>query len=198
MFVHARAAEEKFIADGNGVRRNPVMFNDFVVVGPEADPAGLAGGNDVTEAFKTIAAKGTPFASRGDDSGTNKAELKLWKMTGIDPKKTGGAWYRETGSGMGATLNTASQMGAYALTDRATWIAFRNKAGMKIAVEGDKRLFNQYGVILVSPAKHPHVKKADGQAFIDWLVGPEGQKTIAGFKLNGQQLFFPNADQKGV
>ncbi len=197
LFVHARAAEEKFVKDGFGVKRNPVMFNDFVVVGPEKDPAGVAGGKSVTDALAAIAAKGAPFASRGDDSGTHKAELKLWKAAGVDPKK-GGRWYRETGSGMGATLNTANQMSAYALTDRATWIAFKNKAGMKIAVEGDERLFNQYGVILVNPAKHPHVKKADGQAFIDWLTGGAGQKAIAGFKVNGQQLFFPNADKKGV
>lgn len=198
LFVHAKAAEEKFVDSGYGVKRNPVMFNDFVIVGPEADPAGIAGGKNVTDALKTISEKKAPFASRGDDSGTHKAELRLWKAAGIDPEKGSGSWYRETGSGMGATLNTASQMGAYALTDRATWIAFKNKAGMKIAVEGDNRLFNQYGVILVNPEKHPHVKKEDGQAFIDWLVGPEGQKTIGSFKVNGQQLFFPNADQPGA
>ena len=197
LFVHARAAEEKFIKDGFGVKRTPVMFNDFVIVGPEKDPAGVAGGKNVADALKAIAAKGAPFASRGDDSGTHKAELKLWKAASVDPKK-GGSWYRETGSGMGATLNTANQMGAYALTDRATWIAFKNKAGMKISVEGDKRLFNQYGVILVNPAKHPHVKKADGQAFIDWLTGGAGQKAISDFKLNGQQLFFPNAGDAGA
>ena len=197
LFVHARAAEEKFIKDGFGVKRTPVMFNDFVIVGPEKDPAGVAGGKNVTDALKAIAAKGAAFASRGDDSGTHKAELKLWKSAGVDPKK-GGSWYRETGSGMGATLNTANQMGAYALTDRATWIAFKNKAGMKISFEGDKRLFNQYGVILVNPAKHAHVKKVDGQAFIDWLTGGAGQKAISDFKLNGQQLFFPNAGDAGA
>jgi tungstate transport system substrate-binding protein len=198
VFVHARAAEKKFIAEGNGVRRNPVMFNDFVIIGPEKDPAGIAGGKDVTAALKTISEKGALFASRGDDSGTHKAERQLWKAAGIDPESVGGDWYRELGAGMGATLNTASQLGAYVMSDRATWIAFKNKAGLKIVVEGDKRLFNQYGVILVNPAKHPHVKKQDGQAFIDWLVGPDGQSAIAGFKLNDQQLFFPNANVEGA
>lgn len=197
VFVHARAAEEKFVAEGNGVKRVPVMFNDFVVVGSAKDPAGIGGGKDVTAALQKIAKAGALFASRGDDSGTHKAELRLWKAAGVDPKQ-GGDWYRELGSGMGATLNTASQLGAYVLSDRATWIAFKNKADMKIAVEGDKRLFNQYGVILVNPAKHPHVKKADGQIFIDWLVSPAGQSAIAAFTVNGQQLFFPNADMKGV
>jgi tungstate transport system substrate-binding protein len=197
VFVHARAAEEKFVADGNGVARIPVMFNDFVIVGPAADPAGIAGGKDVTAGLQAISGASALFASRGDDSGTHKAELQLWKAAGIDPKK-GGGWYREMGSGMGATLNTAAQLGAYALSDRATWIAFKNKANMKVAVEGDQRLFNQYGVILVNPAKHPHVKQADSQAFIDWLVSPSGQKSIAAFTVNGEQLFFPNADAKGV
>lgn len=197
VFVHARAAEEKFVADGNGVARIPVMFNDFVIVGPAADPAGIAGGKDVTAGLQAISGASALFASRGDDSGTHKAELQLWKAAGIDPKQ-GGGWYREMGAGMGATLNTAAQLGAYTLSDRATWIAFKNKANMKVAVEGDQRLFNQYGVILVNPAKHPHVKRADGQAFIDWLVSPAGQKSIAVFTVNGQQLFFPNADAKGV
>ena len=198
VFVHARPAEEKFIAGGNGVRRFPVMYNDFVVIGPQTDPAGVAGGQDVTAAFRTIAGAGAAFASRGDDSGTHKAELALWQQAGIDVKQQGGGWYRELGAGMGAALNTAAQLGAYILSDRATWIAFRNKGTLNIAVEGDLRLFNQYGVILVNPEKHPHVKKADGQAFIDWLVGPEGQAAIAGFKVDGQQLFFPNADAEGV
>jgi tungstate transport system substrate-binding protein len=195
VFVHAKAAEEKFIADGNGVRRTPVMFNDFVLVGPGNDPAGIGGGKDVAAALRTIAAKRAPFASRGDESGTHKAEKRLWQVAGAEPK---GDWYRETGSGMGATLNTAAQLGAYALTDRATWIAFKNKGDMTIAVEGDKRLFNQYGVILVNPAKHGHVKAADGQVFIDWLVSPEGQAAIAAFKVDGQQLFFPNAEDAGA
>lgn len=195
VFVHARAAEETFIADGNGVRRHPVMFNDFVIVGPGDDPAEIAGGTDVTAALAVIADKRLPFASRGDDSGTHKAERRLWQAAGVAPD---GEWYRETGSGMGATLNTAAQMGAYALTDRATWIAFRNKGDMQIAVEGDMRLFNQYGVILVNPEKHPHVKTADGQAFIDWVTSPEGQRAIAAYKVDGQQLFFPNADDAGA
>jgi len=197
VFVHARAAEEKFVADGNGLKRVPVMFNDFVVVGPSGDPAGVAGGKDIAVGLRSIADAGALFASRGDDSGTHKAERRLWEASGIDPKK-GTNWYREMGAGMGATLNTASQLGAYTLSDRATWIAFRNKAEMKIVIEGDKRLFNQYGVILVNPARHPHVKQAEGQSFIDWLVSPEGQGGIAAFKVDGQQLFFPNADMNGV
>lgn len=197
VFVHARAAEEKFVADGNGVKRVPVMFNDFVIVGPGADPAGIAGGRDATAALATIAGTASLFASRGDDSGTHKAERRLWKAAGIDPTQ-GGSRYRELGSGMGATLNTAAQLGAYTISDRATWIAFRNRGDMKIVVEGDRRLFNQYGVILVNPAKHPHVKTADGQTFIDWLVGPEGQDAIAAFTVDGEQLFFPNADAQGV
>jgi tungstate transport system substrate-binding protein len=195
VFVHAKAAEEKFVADGFGVKRNPVMFNDFVIVGPTADPAEIAGTNDAPTALRLIAASQSSFASRGDDSGTHKAERRLWKAAGIAPK---GKWYRETGSGMGATLNITAQMNAYALTDRATWLAFRNKGTLAIAVEGDKRLFNQYGVILVNPAKHPHVKAADGQAFIDWVTGRAGQKSIAGFKVGGQQLFFPNAGEPGA
>ena len=195
LFVHARAAEEKFIADGFGVKRHPVMFNDFVIAGPASDPARVGGGRSVTDALGTIARKKAVFASRGDDSGTHKAERNLWKAAGINPA---GGWYRETGSGMGATLNTAREMNAYAMTDRATWIAFRNKGDMKILVEGDRRLFNQYGVILVNPVRHPHVKQADGQTFIDWLTGPTGQKAIAGFKVENQQLFFPNARESGV
>ncbi|MFC4668832.1 substrate-binding domain-containing protein [Seohaeicola nanhaiensis] len=193
LLVHAKPAEEKFVADGWGVQRFDVMYNDFVVVGPTADPAGVKGGTDVVAAFQAIAAAGAPFASRGDDSGTHKAELKFWKEAGVDVKAASGGWYRETGSGMGATLNAAQGMGAYALTDRGTWISFGNKDGMEIAVEGDERLFNQYGVILVNPQKHPSVKAEAGQTFIDWLIGPEGQAAIAGFKLDGQELFFPNA-----
>jgi tungstate transport system substrate-binding protein len=195
VFVHARAAEEKFIADGFGVQRHPVMYNDFVLVGPQADPAGVAGGRDITAALAAVAARRAPFASPGDESGTHNAERALWQATGVEP---GGDWYRETGSGMGATLNTAAQMGAYALTDRATWIAFKNKADLAVVVEGDRRLFNQYGVILVNPARHPHVKADQGQAFVDWLISAEGQQAIADYKVDGQQLFFPNAGDGGA
>ena len=192
LLVHAKQAEEKFIADGFGVRRFDVMYNDFVIVGPDADPAMVAGLRDAKTALSRIASATAPFASRGDDSGTHKKELALWKKSGVDPTGASGRWYRETGSGMGATLNTAVGMSAYALTDRATWIAFMNKRDFRIHVEGDSDLFNQYGVILVNPEKHPRVKAADGQAFIDWLTGPDGQAAIAGYKLDGQQLFFPN------
>ena len=190
LFVHDRAAEEKFVADGYGVKRFPVMYNDFIVVGPKADPAGVRGG-DVTAALRKIADKQAPFASRADKSGTHAAELRYWKAAGID--RPSGAWYRETGSGMGPTLNTASGMGAYALADRGTWLNFRNRGDLVILVEGDKRLFNQYGVILVNPAKHPHVKKDAGQKFIDWIVAPAGQEAIARYRIGGEQLFFPNA-----
>ena len=193
LLVHAKSAEEKFMAEGGGVERFDVMYNDFVVVGPPADPAGVAGSKDVVAAFKKIAESKAPFASRGDDSGTNKAELKLWKEAGVDVTAASGDWYRETGSGMGATLNTGSGMGAYILTDRATWISFGNKGDYKIAVEGDPKLFNQYGVMLVNPEKHPNVKVAEGQAFVDWLTGKEGQAAIAAYKIDGQQLFFPNS-----
>jgi len=192
LLVHAKPAEEKFIADGFGVKRFDVMYNDFIIVGPANDPAGIAGAKDAKAALKKIAAAKAPFASRGDDSGTNKKEIALWKATGNDPSKGSGKWYRETGSGMGATLNAAVGMGAYTLTDRGTWIAFKNKGSFKIAVEGDKDLFNQYGVMLVNPQKHPKVKKVEGQTFIDWLIGPEGQAAIAAYKKGGQQLFFPN------
>lgn len=192
LFVHAKPAEEKFVADGFGVKRFDVMYNDFVIVGPDKDPAGVGGMKDANTALQKIAAAKAPFASRGDDSGTHKMEQALWKAAGIDPAKASGGWYRETGSGMGATLNTAAGMGAYALTDRATWIAFKNKTGLKIQIEGDTRLFNQYGVMLVNPEKHAKVKAKEGQAFVDWLIGPEGQQAIAGYKQNGQQLFFPN------
>ena len=193
LLVHARAAEEKFVADGWGVTRQDVMYNDFVLVGPSDDPAGVRGGQDIVAAFKAVAEAQAPFASRGDDSGTHKAELRHWSEAGVDVAAASGAWYREAGSGMGATLNLAAGMGAYVLTDRATWIAFGNKQGLEILVEGDPALFNQYGVILVNPEKHPGVKAEAGQAFIDWLTGPEGQAAIAGFTVDGQQLFFPNA-----
>lgn len=193
VFVHAPAAEKKFVAEGHGVERFEVMYNDFVIVGPNSDPAGVKGMKDAPASLAKIAAAKATFASRGDDSGTHKAELRLWKEAGVDVNATGGSWYRELGSGMGATLNTAAQMPAYALTDRATWISFQNRGPLEISVEGDAKLFNQYGVILVNPETHKHVKKAEGQAFIDWLVSGEGQKAIADYKLNGQPLFFPNA-----
>src|SRR5438128_3722736 len=198
LFVHAKAQEEKFVADGFGVKRYPVMYNDFVLIGPKSDPAGIKGMSDVDEAFNAINAKGAHFISRGDRSGTHIAELDLWKAAGIDIGKDKGPWYKEIGQGMGAALNTASAANAYVLADRGTWIAFKNRGELDIAVQGDKRLFNQYGVMLVNPAKHPHVKKELGQAFIDWLVSPEGQRAIAGYKIGGQQLFFPNADQSGA
>jgi tungstate transport system substrate-binding protein len=193
LLVHAKPAEEKFVAEGWGVKRFDVMYNDFIIIGPKSDPAKIAGTKDVAAALKRIAATKSPFASRGDDSGTHKAELALWKMAGVDVKAASGSWYRETGSGMGPTLNTAVGMGAYALSDRATWSSFKNKANHQIAVEGDSKLFNQYGVMLVNPKKHPKVKTKEGQAFIDWLIGPEGQAAIASFKINGEQQFFPNA-----
>jgi len=197
-FVHARAAEEKFIAEGAGVKRYPVMYNDFVLIGPKSDPAGIKGSKDILTAFKTIAAKQAPFVSRGDRSGTHQAELQLWKETGIDIASARGPWYRDVGQGMGAALNTASAMNAYVLADRGTWISFKNRGDLAIAVEGDKKLFNQYGVILVNPEKHPNVKKELGQAFIDWLVSPAGQTAIAGYKIDGQQLFFPDANVPGA
>ncbi len=190
--VHDKTAEERFVAEGWYVDRRDVMYNDFVVVGPRYDPA-RAHGADTVVALKKISAQKAPFASRGDKSGTHAAELRLWQIAGVDPASGKGAWYRETGSGMGPTLNTASAMNAYALADRGTWLSFRNRGNLTILVEGDKRLFNQYGVMLVNPARHPHVKKAEGLAFMDWLVSPEGQKVIADYKINGEQLFFPNA-----
>ena len=193
LFVHATTAEEKFVADGHGVARFDVMYNDFVIVGPADDPAGVAGMSDVVAALDKIAAAKAPFASRGDDSGTNKAELRLWRQTGVDVAAASGGWYRETGSGMGATLNAGIAMGAYVMTDRATWIAFGNKSGHRIAVEGDPRMFNQYGIILVNPEKHPNVKGELGQRFIDWVLSEEGQSEIAAYMVDGQQLFFPNA-----
>ena len=193
LLVHAKPAEEKFVADGFGVKRSDLMYNDFVVVGPAADPAQVGGMKDALAAFQKIAAANAPFASRGDDSGTHKKELSLWKQAGIDVAAASGGWYRETGSGMGATLNAGVGMGAYVLTDRATWIAFKNKSDFSIQVEGDKSLFNQYGIILVNPAKHANVKAEWGQAFVDWMLGKEGQSAIAAYKVDGQQLFFPNA-----
>jgi tungstate transport system substrate-binding protein len=198
VFVHAKAQEEKFVADGAGVKRNPVMYNDFVLIGPKSDPAGIKGMTDVAEALKAIKAKGAPFISRGDRSGTHIAELDLWKAAGIDIGKDKGAWYKEIGQGMGAALNTASAANAYVLADRGTWLSFKNRGDLDILLAGDKRMFNQYGVILVNPAKHPHVKQELGQAFIDWLVSPEGQKAIADYKIEGQQLFFPNANAPGA
>ena len=197
LLVHAKAAEEAFVAAGFGVKRFGVMYNDFVIVGPAEDPAHIAGSRDARAALKAIADAKAPFASRGDDSGTHKAELALWKGTGVDVKAASGTWYNETGSGMGPTLNTAVGLGAYTFSDRATWISFKNKGSFKIAVEGDTPLLNQYGAILVNPAKQPAVKAAEGQAFIDWLIGTEGQAAIAAFKADGQQLFFPNAGQAG-
>jgi len=198
VFVHAKSQEDKFVADGFGVARKPVMYNDFVLIGPKSDPAGIKGSKDVAAALKAIRDKQAPFVSRGDKSGTHSAELKLWEVAGIAIATGKGPWYREIGQGMGAALNTASAMNGYVLSDRATWINFKNRGDLAIVVEGDKRLFNQYGVILVNPAKHAHVRKAEGQAFIDWLTAPEGQKAIADYKINGEQLFFPNADVPGA
>ena len=195
VFVHAKSAEEKFLAEGQGVKRYPVMYNDFVLIGPKSDPAGVKGMKDVAKALQMIKDKQAPFISRGDRSGTHLAELALWnKNAGIDIEKEKGPWYKSIGQGMGAALNTASASNAYVLSDRGTWISFKNKGDLVIAVEGDKRLFNQYGVMLVNPEKHPNVKKDLGQQFIDWLVSPEGQKAIANYKINGEQLFYPNAD----
>jgi tungstate transport system substrate-binding protein len=198
VFVHAKPAEEEFLREGHSVRRYPVMYNDFVIVGPRADPAGIAGGSDTLDAFRKIKEAGAPFVSRGDRSGTHIAEVNFWTMAGVDIAKEKGPWYRETGQGMGPALNTASSMNAYLLADRATWLAFRNRGELAIAVEGDKRLMNQYGVMLVNPEKHSSVKRAEGQAFIDWLVSPEGQAAIADHKIGGEQLFFPNAGEPGA
>jgi len=195
VLVHARPQEENFVAQGFGVRRFDVMYNDFVLIGPKDDPAGVKG-QDIETALKTIAAKAAPFVSRGDRSGTHAAELSLWKQAGIEIDRQKGLWYRDIGQGMGAALNTAAAMNAYVLSDRGTWISFKNRGDLDIAVEGDKRLFNQYGVILVNPEKYPSVKKDFGQAFIDWLLSAEGQTAIANYRIKGQQLFFPNAQQK--
>jgi tungstate transport system substrate-binding protein len=193
VFVHDQAAEEEFVAQGFGVKRYAVMYNDFVLIGPQTDPAKIAGGKDILEALRKIGAAKVPFISRGDRSGTHAAELRYWKEAGVDLAAVKGPWYREIGQGMGAALNMASSANAYVLSDRGTWLAFKNRGELRILVGGYRRLFNQYGVILVNPAKHPHVKVREGQAFIDWLVSPEGQKTIADYKVGGEQLFFPNA-----
>ena len=202
LLVHDRISEDRFVEEGWGVDRRDVMYNDFVLVGPRDDPAGVRGGHDVTKALAKIAGPSLPsvppvlpilFVSRGDNSGTHKAELRLWMQAGVDPAAHSGGWYRELGSGMGATLNTASAMGAYTIADRGTWIAFRNRKELAIAVEGEPRLANPYGVILVNPAKHPHVKEAAARAFIDWLVSAEGQAAIAAFRVDGEQLFHPDA-----
>lgn len=192
VFVHARSAEEKFLAEGYGVKRYPVMYNDFVVIGPKSDPAGIKG-KDVVAALEAIKAKAAPFVSRGDRSGTHIAELALWKQAGIDIATNRAPWYKEIGQGMGAAINMASASNAYVLSDRGTWLAFKNRGDLAILVEGDKRLFNQYGVMLVNPAKYPTVKQNIGQQFIDWLISPEGQSAIANYKINGEQLFYPNA-----
>jgi tungstate transport system substrate-binding protein len=195
VFVHAKSQEEKFVADGFGVKRYDVMYNDFVLIGPKSDPAGVKG-KDIETALKAIQTKAAPFVSRGDKSGTHSAELTLWKQSGVDIAATKGPWYREIGQGMGAALNTAGSMNGYVLSDRGTWLSFKNRGDLEISVEGDRRLFNQYGVMLVNPEKFPSVKKEFGQAFIDWLVSAEGQAAIAGYKIDGQQLFFPNAEKK--
>ena len=193
VFVHDQRAEEKFLTEGFGVQRFAVMYNDFVLVGPKSDPGKIGGGKDILEALRKIETAKTPFVSRGDKSGTHAAELRYWKDAGVDLDVKKGAWYRDTGSGMGPTLNTASAMNGYVLTDRGTWLSFKNRGDLTILVEGDKRLFNQYGVMLVNPAKHPQVKKELGQQFVDWVVSPQGQTVIAGYKIGGEQLFFPNA-----
>lgn len=193
VFVHAKPLEEKFLAEGHGVQRFDVMYNDFVLIGPKSDPARVAGTKDITAALQKIKAAQVPFVSRGDKSGTHFAELSLWKLAGIDIAKDKGPWYRDTGQGMGPALNSASGMNAYILSDRGTWLSFKNRADLAIAVEGDNRLFNQYGIMLVNPAKHPNVKKEMGQAFVDWVISADGQKAIAEYKIGNEQLFFPNA-----
>ena len=198
VFVHDPAAEKKFVDEGFGVDYKQVMYNDFVLIGPKSDPAKIAGGKDIHAALKKIQASQAPFVSRGDKSGTHMAELALWKTAGIDLDQAKGPWYRDTGQGMGPALNTAASMNAYLLADRGTWLSFKNRGDLAVLVEGDKRLFNQYGVILVNPDKHPTVKKDLGQSFVDWLVSPEGQQAIADYKIGGEQLFFPNADQAGA
>ena len=198
VFVHAKEAEEKFVAEGHGVKRYPVMYNDFVIIGPTNDPAGIKGSRHATFALQAIKAKGAPFISRGDRSGTHIAEINLWHAVGIDIEREAGPWYKSIGQGMGAALNMAAATGAYVLSDRGTWISFKNKADLVIAVQGDKLLFNQYGVILVNPAKHPHVKKELGQQFIDWLISDEGQKAIADYKIDGEQVFWPQREDSGT
>ena len=196
LLVHAKAAEQQFVRDGYGVERHDVMYNDFVIVGPDGDPAGVKRTENASAALKAIATAEAAFVSRGDDSGTHKKERSLWMEAGVDVDAASGRWYREVGSGMGATLNTAIGMKAYTLSDRGTWIAFGNKEGFEVVVEGDSKLFNPYGVILVNPEKHPGVKAGAGRKFIDWLVGPDGQAAIASFKVNGEQAFYPNASQQ--
>jgi tungstate transport system substrate-binding protein len=203
VFVHAKAAEEKFLAEGFGVKRYPVMYNDFILIGPRSDPAGVMGSKDIVNALTTIKDKGVSFISRGDNSGTHQAELKMWKIAGIDiavERKAGrlGSWYKEIGQGMGAALNTAAAANSYVISDRGTWLSFKNRGDLVIAVEGDKRLFNQYGVMLVNPERYPNVKKDLGQQFIDWLISPDGQKAIADYKIGGEQLFYPNAGEHGA
>jgi tungstate transport system substrate-binding protein len=197
LFVHHKPSEEKFVADGFGLARFDVMYNDFVVVGPRTDPAGVHGMTDVVAALTKVAAAHAPFVSRGDDSGTHKLELSLWQAAGVDVAAASGTWYREAGAGMGATLNTASGLEAYSLTDRGTWLGFTNRGHLAIVVEGDRRLFNQYGVILVNPATYPHVKATEGQTFIDWVLSTKGQQAIAAFRVAGEQAFFPNARKSG-
>ena len=196
VFVHAKAQEEKFIEEGFGVKRFDVMYNDFVLIGPKSDPAGIRGSTDIAAALTAIRTKEAPFVSRGDKSGTHSAELRLWKEAGIDIAAAKGDWYREIGQGMGAALNTAGAMNAYVLSDRGTWLSFKNRGELGIVVEGDKRLFNQYGVMLVNPEKHPSVKADLGQSFIDWLISPEGQEAIDEYEIDGKQLFFPNAERE--
>ena len=197
LFVHHKPSEEKFVAEGFGVTRFDVMYNDFIVVGPRTDPAGVQGLTDVAASLAQVAAKQVIFVSRGDDSGTHKLELSLWKAAGVDVSAASGTWYRAAGAGMGATLNTASGLDAYSLTDRGTWISFKNRGNLAILIAGDGRLFNQYGVMLVNPKKHPHVKTTDGQTFIDWLLSDKGQQAIAAFRIEGEQAFFPNARKSG-
>ena len=197
VFVHDRPAEDKFMSEGQGVKRFDVMYNDFVIVGPASDPAQIRGEKDVTAAFRKIAAARAPFISRGDRSGTHEAELRFWKDAGIDIASAKGPWYRDIGQGMGPALTMAASADAYVLSDRGTWLSFKNRGPLEILVEGDRRLFNQYGVMLVNPQKHPNVKVADGQAFVDWLISPDGQKAIAGYKIGGEQLFFPDASPPG-
>ncbi len=192
VFVHDKPAEEKFVEEGYSTQRNEVMYNDFVLIGPKADPAKIGGGKDIQATLQKIASTQTPFISRGDKSGTHAAELRYWKGAGVEVSPSS-SWYKETGSGMGPALNTASAMNGYILSDRATWLTFKNRGDLVILVQGDPKLFNQYGVMLVNPAKYPQVKKAEGQAFIDWLISKDGQDTIAGYKVGGEQLFFPNA-----
>ena len=198
LFVHDKSAEERFVADGYGVGRRDVMYNDFIILGPRGDPAGIAQMRDAPAALRAIAATRARFVSRGDESGTHKAELRLWAAAGIDVaalsvSPAAGRWYFETGSGMGAALNSAAELEAYLLSDRASWLNFANRRDLTILVQGDPRLYNQYGIMLVSPARHPHVKQKPAQAFIDWITGPEGQAAIAAYRIGNDQLFFPNA-----